>query len=222
MKSLEHLSIEKSTLESNLQLLVKENLTTKELKEEKEIELSMLESEIKELDKSISELKSQIEVAANEYSYKKENKLFNKVIAANLIPCLSIGALFIVTGNSHVIANFGAFSAFFTGIPTLFACTGIYMADLKNIRKENKEEYLFTDEYKPLDEELKSLENKRLNAKDKVRELKLEINKLKTSIHNNGYQIVSIKNRLSDINYTIRTGKNVIEQVPVENIKIIK
>lgn len=221
MKNMEQLIFEKSSLENKLQLLIKENLEAKEAKEEKESELSLLEKDIVSLDKTISELKGKIDEKASEYSYDKENKLFNKVIAANLIPCLSIGALFVVTGNSHVITNLGVFSSLFTGIPTLLVSAGVYVADLKNIRKENKENYLSTSEYKPLEEELKSLDTKRMGLKDKSRELKFEINKLNTSIHNNGYQIVSIKNRISDINYATRTGV-LPQQVPVENIKLVK
>ena len=218
--NLEQLNIEKVGLENRLQVLIKENLDSKERKEEYEAELKLLEIEVKELDSEISNLKKKAFVEANEYSYNKENKLFNKIIAANLIPSLSLGALFIITGNSHVISNLGGFSLLFTGIPTLLVSSGIYLSDLNNMRRENVSEYLNSDENKSLDDDIKSLEEKRLSAKDRIRDLIVEINKVNTSIMSNGYQIVSIKNRISDINMSIRTG-NVVKK-ETENIKLVK
>lgn len=220
--NLEGLYIERSRLDSQLQLLVKENLDSKELKEEYEAESSLLNGQISELDKSITEAKKIINENANNYSYEKENKLFNKIIAANVIPGLALGGLFIITGNSHVISNMGLFSSLFTGIPTLLVSTGIYLTDLKNIRRANRREYFSSDECGILDEELKSLETERLGLKDRLRELGLEINKLKTSIHNKGCQIVSIKNRLSHIDYSIKSNNVANEQVFDEEIKLIK
>ncbi len=218
--NLEQLNMEKVGLENRLQVLIKENLDSKERKEEYEAELKLLESEIKELDSEISSLKKKAFVEANEYSYNKENKIFNKIIAANLIPSLSLGVLFIFTGNSHVISNLGGFSLLFTGIPTLLVSSGIYLSDLNNMRRENVSEYLNSDENKSLDDDIKSLEEKRLSAKDRIRDLIVEINKVNTSIMSNGYQIVSIKNRISDINMSIRTG-NVVKK-ETENIKLVK
>ena len=194
--NLEQLNMEKAGLENRLQVLIKENLDSKEIKEEYEAELKLLEIEVKELDSEISNLKKKAFVGANEYSYNKENKLFNKIIAANLIPSLSLGALFIITGNSHVISNLGGFSLLFTGIPTLLVSSGIYLSDLNNMRRENVSEYLNSDENKSLDDDIKSLDEKRLSAKDRIRDLIVEINKVNTSIMSNGYQIVSIKNRI--------------------------
>lgn len=222
MKDLEQLKLERASLESKQQLLIKENLESRELKEEKITELNIVKKEIAEVDKSIALLRKKIDFQANDFSYNKENKLFNKLIGANLIPCLSIGALFILTGNSQVITNMGMFSMFFTGIPTLLVTAGIYMKDLKNIREENKKEFLSGDESCELRNELQSLNEKRILLNDKVNDLNIEINKITTSIQNKGYQIVSIKNRISDINCSIRTGNVLCENKMEENVQLIK
>lgn len=222
MKDLEQLKLERASLESKQQLLIKENLESRELKEEKITELNIVKKEIAEVDKAIALLRKKIDFQANDFSYNKENKLFNKLIGANLIPCLSIGALFILTGNSQVITNMGMFSMFFTGIPTLLVTSGIYMNDLKNIREENKKEFLSGDESCELRNELQSLNEKRILLNDKVNDLNIEINKITTSIQNKGYQIVSIKNRISDINCSIRTGNVLCENKIEENVQLIK
>jgi hypothetical protein len=61
MKDLEQLKLERASLESIQQLLIKENLESRELKEEKITELNIVKKEIDGVDKSIALLRKKID-----------------------------------------------------------------------------------------------------------------------------------------------------------------
>lgn len=218
MNDLEKLKYEKGKLEIILQSLIHENLTSKQVKEENTLEYNMLLKQEKEIDDLICDLKSKMNKNGNDYSYNKENKLFNKIIGANLIPCLSVGALLIGSGNSQVISNMGIFSSIFTGIPTLVVSTGIYISKLKDIRKGYKNEYFNSKECSSYNDELKKLEGGKLSIHSKIHDLRVEINKSNTSIQTNACKIVSIKNRIASIDFALKNGNLVIEQEESVNL----
>lgn len=206
-------SIEYVDLENKMNLLIKYNLTSKELKETKEAEIALLETELKEIAKKIKDLKDEIEVNSDEYTWTKENDLYNKLIALNIIPAVSIAGLLFITGNANVITNMGAYSAFLTGIPTLLASSIVYVSNLKNIRKRNKEEYTTTGEYQYTQSELEIAESERKRKQEKIEELRQEINVLISDIHNKGTEIVYMKNRLAELR---RNNSEYYQERPIE------
>lgn len=220
MNRIEELNMERSTLKTNLQLLVKENLEATQRKKEIEIERRLLENEARSLNSKIRELKAKINSLSCEYSYDKENKLFNKVIACNLIPWLSLGGLLLATGNAHIITDLGVFSSVFTGLPTLFISSGIYMADLKNIRAKNKEEYMSSSECDELNNKVNELEREIALIDEKKHQLRYEFNKAITTINSRGCRIALIKNRISRIENEIRFGS--VQEENEESIKLVR
>lgn len=206
-------SIEYVDLENKINLLIKYNLTSKELKETKEVEITMLETELKEIDKKIKDLKDEIEVNSNDYTWTKENELYNKLIALNVIPAVSIAGLLFITGNANIITDMGAYSIFLTGVPTLVASSIVYVSNLKKIRKQNKEEYTTTDEYQYTQSELETLEIERKRKQEKIEVLRQEINVLQVDIHNKGNQIVYMKNRLAELR---RNNGEYYQERPIE------
>lgn len=154
--------------------------------------------EIDEIESKIIEINDQVSGLEKEYIIKENTSLIKKIICFNIIPCLSMGLILLLSGQGEFISNMGGFSLNLTGIPTTLISLGIYFKNKKSIIDKFSRDYRRSKEYMDLYEKSFNLGKEKniiINRADSLKEMIDNVTKQINYLNN----ITNYANSVADI-----------------------
>lgn len=154
--------------------------------------------EIDEIESKIREINDQVSGLEKEYIIKENTSLIKKIIWFNIIPCLSMGLILLLSGQSEFISNMGGFGLNLTGIPTTLISLGIYLKNKKGIIDKFSRDYRRSEEYMDLYEKSFNLGKEKniiINRADSLKEMIDNVTKQINYLNN----ITNYANGVADI-----------------------